>query len=1051
MTQRSRPDTADPELAGLSQRLAASRGPQFWRSLDELAQTDAFLHYLHREFPEQASEWHDPIGRRQFLRVMAASLALAGVTGCAVQPTEHIVPYVQQPEEIVPGEPLFFASVAPLGGFGTGVLVESHLGRPTKIEGNPDHPASLGGTDLFAQAQILTLYDPDRAQVVKRGGRVTTWGDFLNDLIDRRARLIAGQGAGLRILTGTVTSPTLARQLRELLESKEFSKARWHQFDPIGQANTAAGARLAFGEEVDTVCHFDKADVILSLDADFLAWGPGRLRYAREFARRREPGADSQQPINRLYAIEPTPTLTGAMADHRWPVRPSELPAAVLALARAVGVAGLPDGPAFEADWIGPLADDLKKHRGKSLVVVGEAQPAEVHALAHAINKTLENVGQTIDTIEPVAARPPEGQGGTLAELVADLDAGRVETLLILDGNPVYTAPADVEFGAALAKARRRTQVIYLGLYEDETARQCHWTIPLAHFLESWSDLRAFDGTAAIQQPLIEPLHDGVSPHTLLAAFREGRDQPAQEIVRQTWQGDRNDREFDESWRKALQDGVIPDSAAKVRETPELRSLTELKLPARAETEGEVYELIFRPDPTLWDGQFANNGWLQELPKPLTRLTWDNALMLSKATADRRGFQDGDLVAMTYRDRNLTAAVYLLPGQPDGVATLHLGHGRTDAGVVGNGTGFNAYLLRTSDAPWSGTGLTVQPTGGTYPLASVQMHHNMASRDLVRAGTLDLFQGEPTFAEHAESVVGHAPPPPGLTIYEHPEPQKRREEGFGNKWGMAINLNTCIGCGACVVACQAENNIPVVGKQQVLAGREMHWIRIDRYYETAVSAEEDPWSAPAANPKTYFQPVPCQHCENAPCELVCPVAATTHSAEGINEMTYNRCVGTRYCSNNCPYKVRRFNFLHYSSEFLSQGGEGPSPLLKMAMNPDVTVRFRGVMEKCNYCVQRVNNARIASEMRGEERVPGNVVETACQGACPTRAIVFGNLNDPEADVARAKAGPRNYEILAEVNTRPRTSYLARLFNPNDALVTHAEPETQAAHDPREAE
>jgi molybdopterin-containing oxidoreductase family iron-sulfur binding subunit len=1051
MTQRSRPNPDAPELAALRRRLegdGAAGGPRLWRSLDELAETEEFLRYLHREFPEQASEWHDPVGRRQFLRVMAASLVLAGVSGCVVRPGEHIVPYVQQPPEVVPGKPIFFATAAPLGGFGTGVTVESHTGRPTKVEGNPDHPASLGATDAFAQAQVLTLYDPDRAQVVTRNARVSTWDDFTGELIDRREALAKKGGEGLRILTGTITSPTLARQLADLLGSEEFGKARWHQFEPVGPEGAAEGARLAFGEPLDAVYDLTKADVIVSLDSDFLHWGPGRLRYARQFAQRREPG-EGNEAINRLYVVEPTPTITGAMADHRVPLRHEEVAAAALALARAVGVEGTPAGRPLEAEWVAGLADDLKAHRGRSVVLVGETQPPAVHALGHAINAALGNVGQAVRYVEPVAARPPEGQGGTIVELAADLRAGKVDTLLILGGNPAYTAPADLEFGALLTEARQpgaaQVQLIYHGLYPDETAQKCQWHIPAAHFLESWGDIRAFDGTATIQQPLIEPLHEGVEASRILHVLRHGTDVPSRSIVEETWRGDRDLAAFERFWAESLRSGVVADTASKPREAPAVRPLGELAWPQPSPAV-EGLSVLFRPDPTVWDGQFTNNAWLQELPKPLTRITWDNAVLMSLATAEKLGLKDEDVVELTAPgvEAIVKAPVYRLPGQADGVVTLHLGYGRPRfAGRVGNGTGFNAYALRTSSAPWAAGGLGVKATGARYQLASVQMHHNMAGRHLVRAGTVEEFAAHPAFAEEGHpSPQGHTDPPEGLTIFEHPEPQRRREEGYGNAWGMAINLNTCIGCSACVVACQAENNIPVVGKAQVLAGREMHWIRIDRYYQTAEPEDVNPWSAAAANPKTYFQPVPCMHCENAPCELVCPVAATTHSAEGLNEMTYNRCVGTRYCSNNCPYKVRRFNFLHFQEKAYE------SPLLRMVMNPDVTVRFRGVMEKCTYCVQRVNNARIASEIRGEERVPGDAVVTACAQACPTRAIVFGNLNDESAEVVKHKASPRNYSLLGELNTRPRTTYLARLYNPNAALGAEGEgPAATASADP----
>ena len=1067
----------------------AAPGPrQFWRSLDELARTDEFEYQLHREFPVLASEWSetDEVGRREFLKVMGASLVLAGVggvSGCVVQPPETIVPYVRQPEEVVPGEPIYYATAAPLGGFGVGVLVESHTGRPTKVEGNPQHPSSLGGTDVFAQAQVLTLYDPDRAQVVTRNGRVSTWDDFLNVLIDLRARLASKRGAGLRILTGTITSPSLARVLKALFDSEEFAEARWHQHDPVGQPNAAEGARLTLGQPSQTVLDPAGADVILALDADPLGWGPGRLAFARAFGNRRDADSTDGRGLTRLYAVESTPTITGACADHRWPARPSEIPALALAIAEAVGVEGLPAGDRASAPWIGAVADDLKAKNGRSLVVVGEAQPPAVHALGHAINAKLGNVGKTVKYKNPVVAVPEPDRGGTLRELAADLADGSVEVLVMLDGNPAYTAPADLNFGQILTDARKRgTQLIYQGLYPDETARKSGWLIPLAHFLETWGDIRGHDGTATIQQPLLEPLHDGLSPLTLIEALRTGEARRARDVVRETWRtalgfpavdkadsmgeggpapdqagvgpgglADSNadpanadrlaaDDPFEDLWREALRVGVVNEKSETDAGSPGpgSPSLADVDWPSTSAPGG--IEIAFRPDPTIWDGQFANNGWLQELPKPLTRLTWDNAALLSPATAARLGINDGDGVDISYQGRTLRdVAALRLPGQPDDVVTLHLGYGRPAAGSVGNGNGWNAYDLRTTEAPWTGGAVELTRSGTSHLLAGVQMHHDMAGRDLVHVETIGLPGGgehrveqEKESKSEVQSGVAVEPghtehphdPPTGLTIYEHPEPLQRRIDGFGNKWGMAIDLNQCIGCSACVVACQAENNIPVVGKAQVLAGREMHWIRIDRYYQT--TDEYQPEAPIAANPRTYFQPVPCQHCENAPCELVCPVAATSHSAEGINEMTYNRCVGTRYCSNNCPYKVRRFNFFHYN--------DPKQPLRQMQFNPDVTVRFRGVMEKCNYCVQRVNGARIASEIRNEVRVPGDAVETACQGACPTRAISFGNLNDPGAAVVRKKASPRDYSLLAELNTRPRTTYLARVLNPNPALA-----------------
>jgi MoCo/4Fe-4S cofactor protein with predicted Tat translocation signal len=1034
------PDLAEAPTAGRPRRIDG--GPLFWRSLDELEGTAEFEHFLHREFPEQASEWLDPVGRRRFLQLMGASMALAGVgAGCVVHPQETIVPYVRQPEQVVPGRPAFYATAAVHDGYGVGVLAESHMGRPTKLEGNPTHPASLGATDAFTQAAILTLYDPDRSQVVLRNGRVSTWDNFLDALIGVRAAQLGRRGAGLRIVSGTITSPTLARLIGGLFDDRLFPEARWIVHDPVGDASAREGARLAFGREVETIAEMREADVIVALDADFLAWGPGRLRDARAFTERREPGATP----NRLYVVESSPTITGTMADHRWPLRPSEITALTVSLARALGVPNLPKGgPAYDAPWLRAVADDLAASRGRCLVLAGETLPPAAHALAHAINAHLGNVGKTVAYREAVAARPPEGRGGTLTDLAREIDAGAVETLVVLGGNPAYDAPADLGFTDTYMKVPTR---IHLGLYADETARRSTWHVPEAHWLESWGDVRAFDGTATIQQPLIAPLYGGRTAAELISALLEGTPRPARELVEENWRGDCSAAEFEAFRTKALIDGVVPDSAAPPL-SPALHTLADLRLPEAA---GGDFEMLFRPDPSVWDGRYSNNGWLQELPKPLTKLTWDNAALVSPASARALGVATGDRVALDYRGRVLEAAALVVPGHADGAIMLTLGYGRTAAGRVGNDAGFNAYALRTAEAPWGSPGLTVRKLGGTAPLATTQVHWNIPDpnveatrRNLIRVGTIKEYQRNPAFAqaEHTEPAepgpeAGHdeAGPrhgdEPRLTLYEYPEPMRRRtpvldaesgvvRPGAGNAWGMAINLNTCIGCNACVVACVAENNIPVVGKDQVLRGREMQWLRIDRYYQTTES------NRPAVNPRAHFQPMLCQHCEFAPCELVCPVAATTHSAEGLNEMTYNRCVGTRYCSNNCPYKVRRFNFFQYADE--------TTPSYKLMRNPDVTVRTRGVMEKCTYCVQRINGARIAAEIEnGRDFVAGDAVQTACQQACPTRAIVFGNLNDPGASVVAAKADPRNYGVLAELNTRPRTTYLAKLINPNPAI------------------
>ncbi len=994
------------DLNTIRKRLAGRKGRQYWRSLAELAETEQFQAFLQDEFPRQAAPWLHQIDRRGFLKLLGASLALAGLTACNSRTSEKIVPYVQQPPELTPGKPLQFATAMTLSGYATGLLVESHEGRPTKVEGNPDHPASLGASDIFAQASVLTLYDPDRSQVVSRSGQISTWEVFLEALNAELELQRTKDGAGLHILTETVTSPTLAAQLQRLLE--RFPAARWHQYEPVNRDNVRAGARLAFGEVVQPLYHFDQAEVILALGADFLQTDPGKLRYAREFSHKRRPPA-GEMAMNRLYVVESTPTITGAVADHRLPLRAGQLESLARAVGQELGIAVEPVGEPTSADvspdWISAVASDIQRHRGASLVLAGEQQPPLVHALAHAMNDTLGNVGQTVVYTDPVEANPVD-QTESLGELVTDMAAGEVDLLIMLGGNPVFTAPADLNFAEALTLVGFR---VHLSLYDDETSNWCHWHIPAAHYLESWGDARAYDGTVSIIQPLIEPLYQGKSAHTLLAALLGQPNQASYDIVRAYWQSQNLADDFEPFWRKALHDGLIPDTALPAK-TVSLRP--PLSPPQRGggggaqqapQAQNGGLEIQFQPDPTIWDGRFANNGWLQELPKPLTKLTWDNAALISPATAERLGLANEELVELRYRGRTMRLPVWVTPGQADGSVAVQLGYGRRRAGNVGTGTGFDTYAIRASDAPWFDDGLKIHRTDERYPLASTQQHHLMEGRDLVRMGTLAEFKANPLFVQE----MGHAPEAE-LTLY----PQFEYE---GYAWGMAIDLSACIGCNACVIACQAENNIPVVGKDEVARGREMHWIRLDRYY-----------SGDLDNPEVVHQPVPCMHCENAPCEQVCPVAATVHSSEGLNEMVYNRCVGTRYCSNNCPYKVRRFNFLAYSDR--------ETPSLKLLRNPEVTVRERGVMEKCTYCVQRINAARIEAKKADRPIRDGEIV-TACQQACPTQAIVFGNINDPEGQVAQLKASPLNYDLLAELNTRPRTSYLAKLRNPNPEIET----------------
>ena len=936
------------------------------------------------------------LDRRDLFKFAGASLALAGVTACTRQPEEKIVPYVRQPEEIIPGKPLFYATAMTVGGLATGILVESHMGRPTKVEGNPLHPASLGGTDAFAQAAVYGLYDPDRSQALLALGEIRPWSAFLGEMRLALAEERARQGAGLRILTETVSSPTLARQLAEL--SAALPAARWHQWEPASRGNAGNGAQLAFGTPVNAIPRLADADVILSLDADFLASGPGQPRLAREFAARRRKGATGG-PMSRLYVVESAMTATGARADHRLPLRAAEVEAFAHAVATHVG-AGAPAGTAasggrFAADPLArAVASDLSRHRGRSVVIAGDTQSPGVHAIAHAINGALANVGRTVVYTDPVEANP-EDQLESLRALVTDMRSGTVSTILVLGGNPVFNAPADLGFREAFRKVRRRA---HLSLENDETSDECQWHVAEAHFLESWSDARAFDGTASIVQPLIAPLYGGKSAHEVLAALSDQPERSAYEIVRETWRT-KMTGDFETAWRRALHDGVIPGTA--MPEKAVNAQFSALSSPGAAPASG--LEITFRPDPTIHDGRFANNGWLQELPKPVTTLTWDNVAAVSPATAARLGVENEQVLELSVSGRRVLAPALIVPGHPDESIGVTIGYGRTAAGRMGSGAGFDAYTIRTSDALWHSGALTLRKTDARRRLAIRQEHHSMEGRHPARAVTDDELSRNP----NAVQEMGESPAP-ALTLHAaHPS----RDYA----WGMAIDLGSCVGCNACVLACTAENNVPIVGKDQVLRGREMHWLRIDHY------ADGNP-----ANPSHSFQPVPCMHCENAPCELVCPVGATVHSAEGLNDMVYNRCVGTKYCANNCPYKVRRFNFFHWSKQFRA-------PSLRMLANPDVTVRWRGVMEKCTYCVQRINEGKIRAELENRRVRDGDVV-TACQQACPAEAIVFGDLADPESRVSQRRRSPLSYALLGELGTRPRTTYLAKVESPSAELA-----------------
>ncbi len=974
-------------------------GRQFWRSLKEYAGKPEFREMVEREFPRQSMGWsedEDPVeGRRNFLKLMGASIALAGMTGCTREPTQHIVPYVRQPEELIPGHPLFFATAMPLSGLAQGLLVESHEGRPTKVEGNPEHPATLGACDPFSQGSVLQLYDPDRLQSLTYQEEVRSWGGFFGALREALAQQQTKGGAGLRILTETVTSPAMAAQFDAI--KKLYPQAKWHQWEPAGAHSARAGAMTAFGAPVNTYYNLANANVIVSLDSDFLSMGPGCYRYARQFSARRRI-RDGQQTMNRLYVVEPTPTPTGTKADHRLPLRAGDVEEFAWALAGAIGAAKAPtQGENNDIyKWIGPIARDLQRNAGAALVIAGDQQSAAVHMLAHVMNQALGNVGKTVFYTDPVEANPID-QVASIQDLAKDLETGAVDFLLILGGNPAYNAPVELGMVDQIKKARVSA---HLSLYPDETSVACQWHLPATHYLESWGDVRAVEGTVSIIQPLIAPLYNGRSEWEVLQMLTDDPLRSGLEIVKAYWSGKHPGADFETWWKQAVYTGVVPDTAAPVR-TPALRTAG-LAAPVRHQhLEGNL-EVIYRPDACVYDGRFANNGWLQELPRPLTKITWDNAALISPGTAHRLGVDTGDVLQLTYEGRTLKAPVWVHPGQVNGAATLHLGYGRTRAGRAGDGMGFNAYGIRTAQAFWSGTGLAAKKTAETHEFAIAHGYAQLDTRrGIIHHGTLEEYKKDP-----ASVHEGAEAPPRSLTLY----PEWKYE---GYAWGMAIDLTSCTGCSACVVACVAENNIPVVGKDQVRRHRAMHWIRADTYYHG------DP-----NNPDIYNQPLPCMQCEDAPCELVCPVQATSHSSEGLNDMVYNRCVGTRYCSNNCPYKVRRFNF------FLYQDFE--TPALKLLRNPDVTVRSRGVMEKCTYCVQRINAAKIRSE-REDRQVYDGEIQTACQAACPTEAIIFGNINDPKSRVLEMKNQKSNYGLLADLNTRPRTTYLAALRNPNPEI------------------
>ena len=974
----------------------------YWRSLAQIEDRPEYRAALEREFPEGASELPEGITRRDMMMLVGASLSLAGLTACR-RPVEEIVPYVAPPEEVIPGVPRYYATTFPFRRSAYGLIVESHEGRPTKIEGNPAHPSTLGGSSVRVQASVLGLYDPDRSQSITLKRARKSWNDFVMAWGELAKAHTADGGARLAVLSESFSSPTLARLAAEL--RTRFPRLQWATYDAVGDENRLAGLRQAAGRDVDLMLRLDKAAVILCLDADPLLTDPEAIRHARAFTDGRRAGT-SGGAMNRLYSVEGVYSLTGAMADHRLRLESRQIAAFVTALAARLGAPGASGQagaavPGVDARWLDAVAKDLLANRGTGLIVAGERQPPSVHAAACALNAHLGNAGKAVSYYETKDAALPSAS--SLTTLVSAMNGGAVDTLVILGGNPVFDAPADLDFAAAMAKV---PHTIALGDTVDETSYGAEWHIPRAHYLESWGDARAVGGTLSVVQPLILPLFGARTPIEVLGVMVGDKDRPGHDIVQDTWKTTLGAADFDKKWNRVLHDGLLAGSELpEVTAGVQASAFAEL---ARATGSASGLEVVFVPSAALYDGRFANDGWLQELPDPMTKLTWDNPALVSPKTAEMAGLANQQLVRLDYAGRSLELPIWIVPGMADGVVSLTLGYGRQRAGRIGSGVGFDTFKVRASKAPGFDSGVTLSKVAGSYALSATQDHGSMEGRPLVRESTVAELRS-PKKEEGRPTALGVFEEKP-----EHFSLWTEHTYDKGHQWGMTIDLNTCIGCNACVVACQSENNVPVVGKVQVGNQREMHWLRVDRYFS----------GEPTGNPEVVFQPIPCMQCEDAPCEQVCPVAATVHDAEGLNVMVYNRCIGTRYCSNNCPYKVRHFNFFNFTKDTPN--------VLKLAMNPDVTVRARGVMEKCSYCVQRINKGKIDAKVAGRELRDGDI-RTACQQACPASAIEFGDIRDASSRVAKAKADPRNYALLEELNTKPRTTYLAKVRNPNPDL------------------
>jgi molybdopterin-containing oxidoreductase family iron-sulfur binding subunit len=924
-------------------------------------------------------ESSEDLSRRGFLKFLGASVALAGLDGCTRMPADKIIPFVNQPPELTPGIPVHYATSMVLDGFATGLIVEAHEGRPTKIEGNPGHPASLGAAGIFEQASLLQLYDPDRARRVREGRTGSTWNRFCAAMAPEMLRKRVGTaGERLALLLEPTSSPLIAAQLDTLRAL--YPDLRVYYYAPLhSRAADSAFTSTGLLPQYD----LEAADVIVSASSDFLANGPFNLRYARQFAERRRSPADG---MNRLYVMESAHSVTGGAADHRLACTPTQLHDNLHLLLGAVR------GQASSSAWVNVVADDLRAHRGRSVVIPGARQPAAVHALCAAINDALANTGQTTwFTQSPILGAG--STDATLDSLLVALQAKAVDTLVILGGNPVYASPAEMTVASLFGTV---PNCVYAGLYENETARDAQWFVPGAHYLEAWGDARAYDGAYSIVQPLVRPLHGGKSVIEILSALCGQRTQDPLTLLKAV--AAKNGVDGDEqAWTATLGRGFVSaTSVARLTATPRPEMLAPA---APVSFDRDAFAIVLEPDARVHDGSFANNAWLQELPDPVTKLTWDNAALIAPGTAQRLAVATGDVLEIRRNGAVVHIPAIVVNGTADGTIAVHLGYGRRGGETVAAGVGVNVAALWPGNGAFDTIARVTRFGDAPRALAITQQHWSMEGGSQARSTPLAAYLRSPS------------PPPKNRRALQIYEPQQRLDAP--RQWAMTIDLGTCIGCSACVVACQAENNIPVVGRDDVAKSREMHWLRIDRYLEDE-----------AADARVVTQPMLCQHCENAPCEYVCPVGATEHSADGLNEMVYNRCVGTRFCSNNCPYKVRRFNWLDYNAHL--------SDTEQMAKNPDVTVRERGVMEKCTFCVQRIREAEIAAGVEGRA-LRGDEVQTACQQSCPTNAIVFGSLTEPESEMMKRRQQPRAYSVLEELGTNPRVEYLVRVRNINPRL------------------